>query len=453
MLSFRIIIFFLLFLPAFLANGQSYFPVTYRPEMAGFAPYVARTANLLNTSKPDHPQEVRIMVYGQSISEQKWWEEVKVFMENRYPNAQINMINKAIGGFSTDRLKLMVENDVVSFYPDLILFHDFGNEQDYEQILRTIRSKTTAEVALQTDHIGVGQNLEWHDKHGQVVLPALAKKYGLALIDVRSAWKEYLAENKLEAAELLSDNVHLNDHGNYLMAEIIKKYWKALPETQFDTHAEIKVLKAGQDFKRKKQTIILPVEGNRIDLIWNKSLYNSKPIKVTIDGKSPSDYEGCYYHTRPALQENTSFLSHIGSLLAVRLGDDVQEEEWKLTITAVDSIQQEVAFQLWGSLSGDDGAGSSERLFTSRSGKIIIEPQNWFRRKNKGDFSQFHWLKVENTINWKVKSMCKDIVKPEKDAWVTVLQGIPNGKHQLKISGESLEELREIKVYQPPLKE
>jgi hypothetical protein len=79
---------------------------------------------LLTSAAKANPKKVRILVYGQSISEQVWWKEVKTFIEKKFPLADITMINKAIVGFSSERLKLMAENDVSLFYPDLILLHD-----------------------------------------------------------------------------------------------------------------------------------------------------------------------------------------------------------------------------------------------------------------------------------------------------------------------------------------
>ena len=80
-------------------------------------------------------------------------ERCKYVLKSKYPDANLNIFNKAIGGFSLERLKLLVENDVISFYPDLILFHNYGNEADYERIVLIVRSRTTADIALQTDHI------------------------------------------------------------------------------------------------------------------------------------------------------------------------------------------------------------------------------------------------------------------------------------------------------------
>lgn len=106
--------------------AQSYYPLPTVSDTAAFNRGVSRTARLLTSATQSHPKAVRILVYGQSISAQVWWMEVRRFLEHRFPHAQITFINKAIGGFSSERLKLTVENDVVSFYPDLILFHDYG---------------------------------------------------------------------------------------------------------------------------------------------------------------------------------------------------------------------------------------------------------------------------------------------------------------------------------------
>lgn len=129
------------------------YPVPDVKDTSQFKKGVTRIATLLTSGNSQKPPIVRILVYGQSISEQSWWKDVREFVINRFPSVHTNFINKAIGGFSSERLKLMVENDVVTFYPDLILFHDYGNEADYEKIIQTIRRKTTAEIAIQTDHM------------------------------------------------------------------------------------------------------------------------------------------------------------------------------------------------------------------------------------------------------------------------------------------------------------
>lgn len=447
----RILAFTFLIVLTVPAHCQLHFKLPELEDTSSLKKGIARTAWLLTSGTKHQPKEVRVLVYGQSISVQVWWQEVKNFMVNEYPLAQIKFINKAIGGFSTERLKLMVANDVVAFYPDLILFHDYGNEADYEFIIETIRKITTAEIAIQTDHMAM-QNQEWHDMHNGVWLPALCRKYELALIDVRTTWKAYLKENKLLIKDLLTDGVHLNAQGNHLMAAIINNYLKDLPAATFSDNP-VRTFKAGKDFTVKNARLSIPVTGNRIDIVWKQNhIDHSKPIQVRIDNSKPSSCACCFYYTRPAWDTTGFMLKYIGQLLAMQLTDKVVEENWALTIIATDSIRQQIQFSLRGSVTGDDGTGNSDVAFTSRSGKISIQPEYWFLRKTANDFAQFNWLQPGAVLTWQVKSLCYDMVKPQSSSTTTIAQGLPNGKHLLELSGEALHHVKEIRVYQPPIK-
>jgi hypothetical protein len=290
------------------------------------------------------------------------------------------------------------------------------------------------------------QGQEWHDKHSQEWLPSICNKYGLALIDVRRAWKSYLKENNLQIKDLLSDGVHLNPHGNYLMAAIIKQYFTALRETAPDGKY-VKDIFAGKDFKIKGNRIEIPVNGNRVDLVWKPNPSGGQ-VGVNLDGKRPSDFYTCYHYTRPAL-DTLGFLKKIGQVLGMQLTNKAKEEEWSMTITSTDTVRQQMQFSLKGSLTGEDGTGSSERTFTSNSGKIIIDSTQWFRAK---EFARFPWVKPGDVLKWKVKFMCNDQVAPITSTPTTVVQGVENGQHDLRLSGKGLKDVQAIKVYDPPLK-
>lgn len=424
---------------------QPYFEVTELKNAEKFYNGIARTMHLLETSTAQIRNEVRILVYGQSISVQDWWKELKRYFDSSYPSASIVFLNKAIGGFSSERLKYTVDNDVVSFYPDLILFHDYGNEEDYERIVQVIRSRTTSEIALQTDHMAI-QNQAWHDKHSADWLPQLARKYGLAWIDIRTAWKEYLAKNNLQVQDLLTDGVHLNDHGNYLKASIMKNYFKGFRHSTV-TDSSVMILKTGIDFNVANGSTELSVYGNRVDLIWKNGKAAAGTVSIAVDGKKPSGMPACYYYTRPAVDTAGFFLRKIGQ--PVELGLDYPiEEEWKMTITSTDSVKQQVRFRLQGSITGEDGSGSSDRLFVSNSKRIRIRPESWFRAT---EFAGFPWLKPDDVLAWQVKRMCADEVNGNANGSTTVLQGIDNGEHRLKLTGKGLANLSGIRIYRPPI--
>jgi hypothetical protein len=207
-------------------------------------------------------------------------------------------------------------------------------------------------------------------------------------------------------------------------------------------------LKAGKDFTVKQNKIDIPVSGNRVDLLWKPNVGSNVHAVVYIDEKKPSAFNTCYYYTRPAL-DSAGFLRKIGQVLAMKLTDKAKEEEWAMTITSTDSVKQQMEFSLKGSLTGEDGSGTSESTFTSNSGKIIIDSTQWFRAK---EFAKFQWVKPGDVLKWKVKSMCKDEVVPSAGAVTTVVQGIDNGQHRLKLTGKGLKDLQAIRVYEPPLK-
>ena len=90
-----------------------------RPPGAG----VQRTLTLLATSTPERRNTVRILFYGQSITEQEWWKHVADDLRSRFPSANLIIENRAIGGFAAQLLIKPAEHDVYPFYPDLMILH------------------------------------------------------------------------------------------------------------------------------------------------------------------------------------------------------------------------------------------------------------------------------------------------------------------------------------------
>ncbi len=114
---------------------------------------IQRTMRLLATSTPQHRHRVKILFYGQSITEQEWSREVARDLRARFPHADLVIENRAIGGFSSQVLVNTAEHDLYAFYPDLLIFQVYGANQQYEEIIANVRRRTTAEVLMQKDHL------------------------------------------------------------------------------------------------------------------------------------------------------------------------------------------------------------------------------------------------------------------------------------------------------------
>jgi hypothetical protein len=421
---------------------------------------IQRTMTLLATSTPQKRNRVRILFYGQSITEQEWWKAVADDLRKRFPNADLEIENRALGGFASQILCRIAEHDLYPFHPDLLIFYVYGDHTKYEQIIRETRSRTAAEILLQNDHCTQDADLaeetdpaklnpsKWTPWMNHVFLPGTAKQYGCGYLDQRAEWKRYLADNNLKAAQLLKDGVHLNAHGNFLMAELVKRHLVHKPALPFDKDL-VKTLEIGKDAKWNGDQLVVAFEGNRVDAIAAPG--GGKPLQVRIDGKKPSEIPELYVVTRPSVSQAGFW----PALLRIGHEKPLQLEEWTLTVTETDPAATGVKFEVSGSKTGPDGGGVSTQKFVSNSGRVVIEPGDWWVKNTYQIVKQE--LKAGFKVTWQVKPAFVDVYDPPKaddasrEALTTLAQGLANGKHTLELSGGPAP-LRAVRVFRPPLK-
>jgi len=207
-------------------------------DTASYGRSLQRTMRLLAESTAEKPNMVRVLFYGQSITEQKWAKLVEDDLRRRFPHANLVVENRALGGFASQILVRTAETDLYPFQPDLLIFHVYGSHDKYEDIIRRTRERTCAEILMQTDHVTKAVDLteetdpakvpiqsgKWDAFMNHNWIPSLAKKYGAELCDQRAIWKRYLTDHALAPKALLKDDVHLNANGEYLMAQCVNAY-------------------------------------------------------------------------------------------------------------------------------------------------------------------------------------------------------------------------------------
>jgi hypothetical protein len=443
--------------PQVAAEDTSKFPPLLPSlDQARLGTGVQRTMHLLATSTPQHRNKVRILVYGQSISEQDWWKQLAADLRTRFPNADLDMQNRAIGGFASQLLVRSSEADLYPFYPDLTILHVFGGNKEYEEIVRKLRSTTTSELLMQTDHATRwpspnapetgDKGLWWDHMMNDVFLPGIASKYGCGLCDVRGEWIRYLKDNHLEPRQLTVDGAHLNAQGNYLMAHIISRhlvYRPDLPDT--DWKNTIIDREVGKDVRWNNGKLRLEFEGNRIDALAD---VDGTPGSATvlIDGKKPSEFHECYYAARPSPGPwSPLFIMRIDHAAPLVL------ETWTYKVTAVAPDGKSWHFDLSGSVTGPDGSGVSTESFTSPSGRVRLEPDNYFR-------GFFKPLPVGFESKWDVLPLFTDTYSaapthdPSTDHPTTLVQGLPTGKHVLELTaeGSATPPIKAFRIYNPP---
>jgi hypothetical protein len=446
--------------------ADSPFPLPAPIEnQAALGARIQRTMGLLATSTPTDRKPVRILFYGQSITEQEWSQDVANDLKQRFPNADLTIENRAMGGFAAPILIRPSEHDLYPFYPDLLIFHVYGGDEDYEAIIANVRRRTASEILLHSDHINwmpTGSNddpdtvkaYEWHNTHSTKFLPELADKYGCELAEIREPWWRYLRDNGLQPKQLLSDNIHLNNWGNFLLAALVKPHLRYNPNFQPPTNL-VRTYEVGSDVKWKNGKLVLEFEGNRIDAIADQNFSGqATAAKITIDGKQPSEFPELYAITRPS----KAFAVGWPAIIQVSSQKPLIIEDWKAVITEINSDASKFEFDVFGSKTGFDGSGTNDQLFVSNSSRVVIEPRNWWL-KNSYEYSKQLTPKGFE-ISWQVKPMFVDsyvapkIADSSREYFRTLAQNLSNSKHILEIIPETNGKvpIQAIRVYRPPYK-
>jgi lysophospholipase L1-like esterase len=399
-----------------------------------YGKHLARSMHLLASSTPDRRNPVRVLFYGQSITEQAWAKAVAADLKARFPHADLTVENRAIGGHSSQKLVRTAEADLYPFRPDLVIFHVYGAHDDYERIVRNIRERTCADVLQQTDHLNAKDDVDeptdpaalspkaWNPWMNAVHLPAVSRRYGTELADVRGLWKQYLRDHGLKPAALLRDNVHLNGHGEYLMAEVVKAY---LRPTAAPTDERVRTVPFGGS---------LTFTGTRVDAVRSAG-----GGEVRIDGKRPSEFPTAYANTRTTAYPRSNW----PCLLSVSADAPRTAEEWTLTVTELSDDHKTGRFTLRGSVTGPDGAGEVGQAFRSNSGRVVLDPKDWNLDYCKAVFKRP--LPLPFDIKWKTYVQGVDTL-PASDKPVTLIDGLPPGQHTLTITGGGVQA---VTVYDP----
>ena len=311
-----------------------------------------RTATLLATSTPKRRHPVKVLIYGQSITGSVvFTEQVTAYLKEHFPYADISIVNRSIGGFAASQIVRTAPHDLYYTTADLVIFHVYGGEKtgELDTLFSNLRRTSKAEVLLLNHHLNGDQQKP--NEVSRQFLRRIADTYQCELVDVSTEWMQYLTDHHLQPKDLLRDNVHPNRHGNWLLARLVGRH------IRYDPALSKKYSSAGRT--------ILMMTG---------------PYIIT----RPSPGPGTWW---PAVRR----VSHTATLVP---------EDWTLEITGINADSSVYTFKIYGSVTGHDGSGSSDQPFTSRSGRVVIDPSDIIFTNIKKVFKVP--TPVGFTVHWKV---------------------------------------------------
>ena len=151
--------------------------------------------------------------YGSLVA--AWWRQA-------YPAAPVTFRNAGIGATGSNLGAHRVQKDLLAYIPDVVVVEYAVNDsadqaaaETLEGLLRQIlkHPKAPAVVMLFTMHRNGGNAQEWHGKVGA--------HYAVPMVSLRdAAWPE-IAAGRLKWEEIEADEVHPNDAGHRLCADLV----------------------------------------------------------------------------------------------------------------------------------------------------------------------------------------------------------------------------------------
>lgn len=450
-------------------------------NQASFGAHLVRSASLLETSSKDRHNPVKVLIYGQSIvGSVLFTEEVRSYLKTKFPYAEIQLENKAIGGFTADHLVRTAVHDLYPTDADLIIFHVYGGERtgELEQIFSKLRRSTTADILLMNHHLNASQKKS--DENQAKYLRYIASRYDLELADIASEWPAYLEQNKLKPSDLLRDGVHPNRNGNWLLAQLVCRHiryngssrsgwyqnirlYDAASALDQDQANPITLLGSGWQLNQtavqndnKQSSLKFSFTGNRVDINWGHPQKLSSPgsVKILLDGKSINETNMSYTITRPSAGAGTWWpairqIGHVRPLV---------QEDWTLKIYEISADSSTFKYKVSGSKTGDDGAGISTAPFISKSGRVCIQPDDFMFTRIRKTFKTATPDGFE--VKWAVIPRFQSVypcptVTDNSHFYKTILvQGISNSAHTLEIIplGNGPVSIASLEVYEPDLK-
>jgi len=404
------------------------------------AVYIQRTMKVLEESTAEHPAHVRVLFYGQSITAQAWTQTVQKQLQTRFPTVKFEFRNAAIGGYTSEILIRTADHDVYPWYPDLLFFHVYGPTDKYEEIVRRVRERTSAEIVLWTSHLSANEKadalLKQYDARTLKILE-VADKYHTLKIDLRKKWCDYLIANRLATTNLLSDSVHLKPAGCDVYARFIGEELVRVPGAAGDpassgtittVAAKDSAVTAGKDGR-----LTLRFTGNRVVAVSDGTGAAGAKATVLLDGQPMDGVKELWAITRPSVGPAGIWMPAVNNIAFEKA---LVEEEWTLTCLPDSTPDgKKIHYRLQGSVTGDDGEGWNTERFVSRSGRAIIEPADWRVAWTLG--YRKATLPEGFKVTWKAYPLFTRVYEPKPaDARTLLLQGCSNQAHTLTLIPE-----------------
>ena len=193
----------------------------------------------------------------------KWWRE-------QYPDTEFTYVNGGIGGTTSQFGAARVDSDILAYEPDFVVIEFSVNDDNslffretYEGLVRKVYSSKTAPAVLLVHNIFYEDGRNTQDQHETV-----GRYYNLPCLSMKTSVYQAIAHGKIAVRDVTPDDLHPNDAGHALLANLI---------TNFLEKVQKEDVPAVADTARAAEELPKPITANAYQNSVRYQVYNSKP--------------------------------------------------------------------------------------------------------------------------------------------------------------------------------
>jgi lysophospholipase L1-like esterase len=182
-------------------------------------------------------EKVVFVAFGDSITEgygvkEGWPEKLVKELKIKYPQSEIELINKGKAGDTLEESMCRFEADVLSYQPDLVTINFGINDalngvslNDFEKLLKeliqTLKSKTNSDIIVLSSEVLEDEAADAIARKYYDKLQKVSREEKVAFVDIHRIWQQKLREGILLSSLLIPGLDHPNEEGYKIFAKAI----------------------------------------------------------------------------------------------------------------------------------------------------------------------------------------------------------------------------------------
>lgn len=210
---------------------------------------VSRILKLIE--KAEKGEDITIAFLGGSITQgcnstvyEKCYVELTYnWFKEKFNNANVKHINAGVGATGSLIGVHRVERQIINENPDIIFVdaavnddEDYSCKVAYESEIRKLLSSKSKPAVIE---VFMTMNTGFNVQDQQI---AVGGRYNVPMISFRDAIKVEVENNKMKYADLLTDEVHPNDDGHYIISQLLINFINSVYENDYKKDEEINII-------------------------------------------------------------------------------------------------------------------------------------------------------------------------------------------------------------------